>query len=114
MNLADVWGHFARGAGAGLVVCIPPGPMGALCVSHSVRHGFRAAWALTFGAAVGDAVYAALAAFGLGAVGGSLGPWPRVAAIVATPLLVWMGVSTLKRARATSPAAIDLAAPEEA
>jgi len=106
MDVAAAGAELVRGALAGLVVCVPPGPMSALCVARAARHGFATASALTTGAAVGDALYAAVAAFGVGALRESLGIAPRVAALVAAPLLLWMGVRMIAKARRRAAAAV--------
>jgi putative LysE/RhtB family amino acid efflux pump len=110
MDIAAAIVEFARGGLAGLVVCIPPGPMSALCVSRSVRHGFAGGFAVAAGSALGDATYVATASFGVASFRESLGEAPRVAALVAAPLLLWMGVRMLRRARRAGLAAAETAA----
>jgi len=59
---------FSEGLVVGLVLCIPLGPVAALCINNSLRGG-RFRGAITgLGAAVGDAVYSLAAALGLGVV----------------------------------------------
>src|SRR5262245_57620152 len=107
MDLTETALDFARGGLAGLVVCAPPGPMSTLCVSRSVRHGFGEGFVLAAGSAMGDATYVAVAAFGVDSFGGSLGTAPRVVAVVAAPVLLWMGVRLLARARTAAGALRD-------
>jgi putative LysE/RhtB family amino acid efflux pump len=90
---------FVRGAAAGLAVCLPPGIVSALCVTRSVRRGFGAGFSLAAGAALGDAVYAGIAAYGLESVRHAIGDAARVVAVVAAPLLFWAGTRLLRRAR---------------
>jgi threonine/homoserine/homoserine lactone efflux protein len=56
---------FAKGAGIGFVIAAPVGPVGILCVHRTLRHGRLAGLVAGLGAAVGDAVYGLIAAFGL-------------------------------------------------
>ena len=99
MNLSTAVLELARGGLAGLVVCVPPGPMSTLCVSRCVRRGFVEGFAVAAGSALGDATYVALAAFGVASFSDSIGGAPRVVAFVAAPFLLWMGVRMLRQAR---------------
>lgn len=100
MDLAATAAEFTRGGLAGLVVCVPPGPVGTLCVTRSVRHGFLGGFSLAAGSAMGDATYVAIAAFGVASLSERVGAAPRIVAFVAAPLLLWVGVRMLVRARA--------------
>jgi len=57
---------FAKAAGIGLLLAVPVGPIGLLCLRRSLTLGMGAGLATGLGAATADAIYAALAAFALG------------------------------------------------
>lgn len=54
-----------KGVVIGLVIASPVGPIGFLCISRTLEYGPMVGLATGFGAAVADAVYGAVAAFGL-------------------------------------------------
>jgi len=54
-----------KGVVIGLVIAAPVGPIGFLCISRTLEHGPWVGLATGLGAAVADAVYGAVAAFGL-------------------------------------------------
>jgi threonine/homoserine/homoserine lactone efflux protein len=99
MNFVAAAVELAKGGIAGLVLCVPPGVMGPLCVARSVRHGFTAGFSIAAGSALGDATYVAVAAYGVASLRPFLGAGPRVVAVLAAPLLLWAGVRLLARAR---------------
>jgi len=57
---------FAKALGIGLLLAVPVGPIGLLCLRRSLTLGMAAGMAVGLGAATADAVYAAAAAFALG------------------------------------------------
>jgi threonine/homoserine/homoserine lactone efflux protein len=59
---------FLKGLAIGFAIAAPVGPIGVLCVRRSVEGGPRLGLATGAGAAVADAAYGAVAAFGLTAV----------------------------------------------
>jgi threonine/homoserine/homoserine lactone efflux protein len=61
-----------RGMLIGLAIAAPVGPIGALCIGRTLRDGWPAGFASGLGAAVADACYGALAAFGFTAAVGAL------------------------------------------
>ncbi len=54
-----------KGLVIGLVIAAPVGPIGFLCISRTLEYGPLVGLATGLGAAVADAVYGAIAAFGL-------------------------------------------------
>ncbi len=86
------------GLAAGVAVSAPPGPVGSVCVARTLRHGLAAGLWSGLGAALGDSLYAAVAAGGLAAAEELL-PARRVVALVAAPLLLAGGVRLLARVR---------------
>jgi len=63
---------FLRGALIGLAVAAPVGPIGVLCINRTLADGRLIGFASGLGAALADAIYAAIAAFGVTAVAGAL------------------------------------------
>ena len=61
-------GFFIRGLAIGFAIAAPVGPIGVLCIRRSVEGGPRLGLATGAGAAVADALYGAVAAFGMTAV----------------------------------------------
>ena len=54
-----------EGAAIGFLIAIPVGPAAALCIRRSITVGAMAGYMTGIGAALGDAVFGAVAAFGL-------------------------------------------------
>ena len=59
---------FLEGIAVGLAIAAPVGPIGALCVSRTLRHGAWIGLASGLGAACADAFYGAVAGFGVSSV----------------------------------------------
>ena len=57
----------AKAAGLGLLLAVPVGPIGLLCLRRSLMLGTTAGMAVGLGAATADAIYAGIAAFAMGA-----------------------------------------------
>ena len=62
----DVLILLAKALGVGLVLAVPLGPIGLLCLRRSLTAGMTAGLAVGMGAATADAIYAGIAAFALG------------------------------------------------
>ncbi len=63
---------FAKGLAIGLAIAAPVGPVGVLCVRRTLSEGRLMGLAAGLGAAVADAFYGGIAAFGVAAVSGFL------------------------------------------
>jgi threonine/homoserine/homoserine lactone efflux protein len=59
---------FAKGTAIGLAIAAPVGPIGVLCIRRTLHDGMPAGLVSGLGAAVADAAYGAVAAFGLTSV----------------------------------------------
>lgn len=95
---------FARGLALGFAVAAPVGPMSLLCMRRTLAGGFFAGMLCGLGVATADALYGAVAAFGLVAITGFLvgqQPWLR---LVGGAVLVYLGLRTLRARPAKSPA----------
>tara|TARA_R110000868_G_scaffold8205_3_gene42476 strand:- start:69301 stop:69933 length:633 start_codon:yes stop_codon:yes gene_type:complete len=49
----------------GFIIAVPIGSVGILCINRALHHGFKPAFITGLGAAIGDTLFGALAAFGL-------------------------------------------------
>lgn len=63
---------FLKGLIVGFAMAVPVGPVGLLCIRHSLNHGLRAALLAGLGAALGDALFAVVAATGVASLHGPL------------------------------------------
>jgi threonine/homoserine/homoserine lactone efflux protein len=96
---------FARGLALGFAVAAPVGPMSLLCMRRTLASGFAAGVLSGLGVATADALYGAIAAFGLVAITGFVvgqQPWLQLAG---GAVLVYLGLETLQAGPADTPAA---------
>lgn len=91
---------FPTGLLFGLALAMPVGPIGLLCIRRSLQDGFPVGFATGLGAAVADAGYGAVAAFGLTAVSAFLLSWQSVLGLAGGGLLLWLGLSSWRGAPA--------------
>jgi threonine/homoserine/homoserine lactone efflux protein len=85
---------FLKAAGIGLAVAAPVGPMSLLCMRRTLTQGPRFGLATGAGIAVGDATYAAVAAFGLAGVSAFVLAWEKQLHLAAGLFLIWLGLKT--------------------
>jgi len=103
---------FLRGLGIGFCIAAPVGPIGVLCIRRTLADGRMAGLVSGLGAAVADAIYGAIAAFGLTAISDTLvaqQTWLRLGGGV---FLIFLGTKTflaLPAARSTEDSARGLA-----
>ncbi len=82
-----------EGAAIGFLIALPIGPAGILCIQRAISHGAIAGYVSGVGAAIADAVFGGVAAFGLTYVAEFITRnevWIRA---IGGVLLVWMGWS---------------------
>jgi putative LysE/RhtB family amino acid efflux pump len=84
-----------KGMVLGLAVAAPVGPVGLLCIRRSLAQGFLPGAASGLGTAVADALYAAVAAFGLNAVSGLLLSYRPELELFGGLALLWVGLTVL-------------------
>jgi len=75
----------------GLAVAAPLGPIGTLCINRTLKMGFRAGFAGGLGTALGDAMYAAIAALGFSAFAALLAAVHIPLKLVGGLLMLWLG-----------------------
>lgn len=90
---------FVKGLGLGIAVAAPVGPVGALCIRRAVTVGRIPAIISGLGAAVADAFYGSVAAFGLTAVSAFLIQYQEPASLVGGVFLLWLAVKLALSAR---------------
>lgn len=61
-------GTLYRGLVLGVMIAAPVGPVGLLCIRRTIRRGLAMGFATGIGAALADAIFSAIAAFGVAAI----------------------------------------------
>jgi len=89
-----------KSAGVGLAVAAPVGPMSLLCMRRTLAEGWRRGLATGAGIAVGDGLYAAVAALGLAGVTAFANAHQSMLHLAAGLFLLWLGLATLRRREA--------------
>jgi threonine/homoserine/homoserine lactone efflux protein len=102
---------FARGVALGLAVAAPVGPMSLLCMRRTLAIGFSAGLLSGLGIASADALYGAVAAFGLVAVTSVLVSHELWLRLVGGAALIYLGVRTLRARPAHAAASTDATSP---
>lgn len=95
-----------RGFLIGLAIAAPVGPIGILCIRRTVSAGRIAGLITGLGAATADALYGAVAAFGLTLLTDFLVDQQNMLRIVGATFLIFMGVRIFRAAPATEAAQI--------
>ena len=95
---------FARGLALGFAVAAPVGPMSLLCMRRTLVGGFSAGVLSGLGVATADALYGAVAAFGLVAITGLLVDQQLWLRLSGGAVLVYLGLRTLRAGPADTPA----------
>lgn len=80
----------------GLVIAIPVGPIGLLCLRRTLVHGRVVGFVTGFGAATADAIYGAVAGFGVTAISGWLLAEQRLLAVVGGIFLCCLAIRTFR------------------
>lgn len=98
-----MWALFFQGATIGAIIAMPFGPVGMLCLGRAMSRGLRAGLASGSGAAAADALYGAVAAYGLTAVANFLSAHAVWLQAVGGLFLVAMGLRLMRQAPAARP-----------
>ena len=83
---------FFKGFLVGLIISAPIGPVGALCIQRTMNNGRLSGIVSGFGAAVGDSIFAIIAAFGLTFVSTFLDEKEAWIKIVGGGILLYFGL----------------------
>lgn len=94
---------FIRGLILGFSIAAPVGPIGVLCIQRSLTHGRRAGFFSGLGAASADAVYGAIAAFGLAGLSAFLVDFQFWLGLWGGLFLLYLGWKVFR----STPAAVD-------
>jgi threonine/homoserine/homoserine lactone efflux protein len=82
---------------AGLALAAPVGPVGLLCIRRTLTRGMLSGLLSGMGAAVADAIYASVAAFGVTIISSTLDRYSSALEICGGILLCILGVHAIKR-----------------
>jgi threonine/homoserine/homoserine lactone efflux protein len=93
---------FLKAALIGLSIAAPVGPVGLLCIQRTIAYGPRIGFFSGLGAAIADATYGAIGAFGLATVTSYFVTLTTPLAVFGALFLGWMGVKLLRAAPASS------------
>ncbi|MDR7269454.1 threonine/homoserine/homoserine lactone efflux protein [Pelomonas saccharophila] len=97
---------FLKSTLIGLSIAAPVGPIGLLCIQRTLDHGTRVGLATGLGAAVADALYGAIGAFGVTAVITLLTDARSVLALGGALFLLWLAWQAWHQAEARQAAAV--------
>jgi threonine/homoserine/homoserine lactone efflux protein len=98
-------GQLAAYAGALAVLVVTPGPVVVALIARAATGGVRAAVPLAAGVAVGDVAWPLAAMLGIGVVSTAWAGFLTVLRYLGAAILVWMGVSLVRKAGALAHAA---------
>lgn len=85
---------FLKAAAIGIAVAAPVGPMSLLCMRRTLTEGWTRGLATGAGIAIGDGIYAAVAALGLAGVSAFVLAWETQLHLAAGLFLIWLGLKT--------------------
>lgn len=94
----DILLMLGKGALAGFIIAAPVGPVGVLCVQKTLIEGRVAGLSAGLGAAVADAGYGCIAAFGLSLISGWLETHQTAFRIVGSLFLLFMASQMIRAA----------------
>jgi threonine/homoserine/homoserine lactone efflux protein len=87
---------FARGVVLGFTIAAAVGPIAILCIRRTLAEGRAVGLASGMGVATADALYGAIAAFGLTAVTDLLVDWRRALGLIGGGFLLWLAWRTFR------------------
>jgi threonine/homoserine/homoserine lactone efflux protein len=88
---------FLKGVGVGLVIAVPVGPVGVLCVRRTIFEGRLFGFMSGLGAASADTVFGIIAGFGLTVISDWLLGWQNWLRAAGGLFLLWIGVTALRK-----------------
>jgi threonine/homoserine/homoserine lactone efflux protein len=92
---------FFKGILVGLLMAVPVGPVGVLCIERTLHKGRHAGWITGLGAATADGFYAAVAAFGISFISDFVATHDLIFRLVGGLLIIWLGMTSLLGAKPT-------------
>lgn len=103
----DLFELAAKGWWLGLAIAAPVGAMSVLCIRRTLLSGMAIGLATGFGIALADALYGAVAASGLVAVGGFMARHEVALKLVGAAVLLWLGLKAVTAGRRSVPVPAD-------
>ncbi|WP_332763806.1 LysE family translocator [Phenylobacterium sp.] len=88
---------YLKSLGVGLAVAAPVGPMSLLCMRRTLTRGWGQGLATGAGIAVGDAIFAGVAALGLAGVSAFMLAHQKPLHLAAGLFLIWLGLKAFRR-----------------
>src|SRR4029077_3365590 len=85
-----------KGVLVGIIIAVPAGPVGVLCIRRTIFHGRLAGFLSGLGAATADAVFGIIAGFGLTVVSDLLLDYQDWLRLVGAGFLLYIGISALR------------------
>ena len=86
-------GFFLKGVLVGIIIALPAGPVGVLCIRRTIFHGRLAGLLSGLGAASADAVFGIIAGFGLTVVADVLLDYQNWLRLVGAGFLLYIGIA---------------------
>lgn len=86
---------FIKGILIGFAIAMPVGPIGVLCIQHTLTRGRLQGFVAGLGAAFADTIYGAVAAFGVSSVGDFLDTHSTLIKAIAAAYLLFIGLRML-------------------
>lgn len=80
----------------GFIAAVPVGPIGALCIERTLKHGRKCGFISGLGAATADALYSAVAVFGITIISSFILHHQIAIRLVGGLALLWMGIRAFK------------------
>jgi threonine/homoserine/homoserine lactone efflux protein len=103
----EFWIFFVKGVIAGFIIAMPVGPVAIMCIHRTLVQGALYGYVSGIGAAAGDTVFAAIAAFGLGVLANDLMAHNEILRFVGGAVLCLLGAKAMLTRRLPDPAADD-------
>ena len=86
-------GFLLKGILVGIIIAIPVGPVGVLCIRRTILHGRLAGLLSGIGAATADAMFGIIAGFGLTVISDWLFDYQNWLRVVGAAFLLFIGIS---------------------
>jgi threonine/homoserine/homoserine lactone efflux protein len=103
----EFWIFFVKGVIAGFIIAMPVGPVAIMCVHRTLVQGTLYGYVSGLGAAAGDTVFGAIAAFGLGFLADDLMAHNEMLRFIGGAILCLLGIRAVLTRRLPDPAADD-------
>jgi len=85
-----------KGVLVGIIIAVPTGPVGVLCIRRTILHGRLAGFVSGLGAASADAVFGIIAGFGLTFISDLLLDFQDWLRLIGAAFLLYVGISALR------------------